>query len=80
VAFFQQLAASWRGWPGEKASESLERDLRLTATHDGHVRLGVQMSRTGGPDGWSASVVLRLDPGEMARATGDVAALLASVR
>jgi hypothetical protein len=81
VAFFQELAASWRGWPGEKAYESLEHDLRLTATHDGHVRLGVQMSRTSGPDGWSASVVLRLDPGEeMTRAAGEVAALLASAR
>jgi hypothetical protein len=81
VAFFQELAASWPGWPGEKAYESLEHDLRLTATHDGHVRLGVQMSRSSGPDGWSASVVLRLGPGEeMARAAGDVAALLASSR
>jgi Family of unknown function (DUF6228) len=81
AAFFQGLAASWRGWQGEKAYESLEHDLRLTATHDGHVRLGVQMSRTSGPDGWSASAVLRLDPGEeMTRAAGDVAALLAPAR
>jgi hypothetical protein len=81
VAFFQGLAASWRGWQGEKAYESLEHDLRLTATHDGHVRLGVQMSRTSGPDGWSATVVLRLDPGEeMTRAADDVAALLVSAR
>jgi hypothetical protein len=79
AAFFQELAGGWRGWPGEKAYESLEHDLRLTATHDGHVRLAVQMSRTSGPDGWSASVVLRLDPGEeMTRAAGDVAALLAA--
>ena len=32
VAFFRQLAADWRGWDGERTYESLEHDLRLTAT------------------------------------------------
>lgn len=35
--FFQGLAADWRGWPGERAYESLEHELQLTATHNGHV-------------------------------------------
>lgn len=79
VAFFQGLAAGWRGWRGERTYESLEHDLRLAATHDGHIRLAVRMSRTSEPDGWTASAVLRLDPGEeMTQAAGDVAALLAS--
>ena len=79
VAFFQGLAAGWRGWRGERTYESLEHDLRLAATHDGHIRLAVRMSRTSEPDGWTAGAVLRLDPGEeMTQAASDVAALLAS--
>jgi Family of unknown function (DUF6228) len=30
VAFFNGLAADWRGWQGERTYESLEHDLRLT--------------------------------------------------
>jgi hypothetical protein len=81
VAFFQGLAAGWRGWQGEQVYESLEHDLRLTATHNGHVRLAVQMSLTSEPEGWSASAVLRLDPGEeMTQAADDVAALMVSAQ
>jgi hypothetical protein len=77
VGFFRGLAASWRGWQGERTYESLEHDLRLTATHDGHVRLAVQLRQSTVPDGWSAAAVIRLDPGEeMTRAAEDVAALL----
>ena len=76
VTFFRDLASGWRGWQGEKAYESLEHDLRLTAVHDGHVRLTVQLEQTW-PDGWSASAVLQLDPGEeMTAAAEGVAALL----
>lgn len=79
VDFLRDLAADWRGWKGERTYESLEHDLQLTATHDGHVRLVVQMSTTSEPDGWSATAVLRLEPGEeMTQAAESVAALLAS--
>lgn len=79
--FFRRLADDWRGWPGERTYESLEHDLRLTATHDGHVRLAVQLSQSGLPDGWSASGVFRVDPGEeMTRAAEDLADLLSSPR
>jgi Family of unknown function (DUF6228) len=77
VAFFNGLAAGWRGWQGTRTYESLEHDLRLTATHDGHVQLVVQLRETMVPDGWSATAVVQLDRGEeMIRAAGDVAALL----
>jgi Family of unknown function (DUF6228) len=77
VGFFRGLAADWRGWVGERTYESLERDLRLTATHDGHVRLAVQLRQSSIPDGWSASALVRLDPGEeMSRAARDIADLL----
>jgi hypothetical protein len=45
-------------------------DLRLTATHDGHVRLMKQLSND--PDDWSAATVITLDPSEeMTRAAED---------
>ena len=78
AAFVSGLASDWRGWQGERTYESLEHDLRLTATHDGHIRLLVQLRETSVPDGWSATGVVQLDPGEeMTRAAQDVAALLA---
>jgi hypothetical protein len=77
VGFFRGLASDWRGWQGEREYESLEHDLRLTATHDGHVRLAVRLCQSTVPDGWSVAAVIRLDPGEeMTRAAEEVAALL----
>ena len=79
VAFFGQLAADWRGWDGERTYESIGHDLRLTATHDGYVRLAVQLWQESGPQGWSAAAVISLEPGEeMTRVAEDVAALLSS--
>lgn len=77
VGFFNRLAADWRGWQGERAYESLEHELRLTAIHDGHVRMVVQLRQSSPPDGWSAAAVIQLDPGEeLTQVANDVAALL----
>jgi hypothetical protein len=81
--FFRGLAADWRGWPGERTYESIEHELRLTATHNGHVRLAVQLCQSSLPDryGWSASGVFRLDPGEeMTRAAENLPDLLSTPR
>lgn len=44
IAYFDALAADWRGWQGTRVYESLERDLRLEATHEGStVNLGVTL-------------------------------------
>jgi Family of unknown function (DUF6228) len=81
AGFFQGLAADWRGWPGERAYESLEHELRLTATHNGHVRIVVQLCQSSLPDGWSASGVLVIDPGEeLTKAADEVTELLSSPR
>jgi len=77
AGFFRGLAADWRGWAGERAYESLEHDLRLTAIHNGHIRIAVQLCQSSLPDGWSASAVLVIDPGEeLTRAADDVTELL----
>lgn len=77
MRFFQGLATDWRGWPGERTYESLEHELRLAATHDGHVRIAVQMRQSSLPGGWSASGQFSVDPGEdMTRAAESVTDLL----
>jgi hypothetical protein len=45
---------------GRATYEFLEHDLRLTATHDGHVQLAVQLRETSGRDELSATGVVRL--------------------
>lgn len=62
VRFFRELADDWRGWPGERTYESLGHELRLAASHDGHVRIAVQLRKSSLPDGWSASAVFSVDP------------------
>ncbi len=73
--FFEDLASSWRGWHGERAYESIEHDLRIVATHDGHVRLRVRLWQSTDPDGWAVETAIRLDAGEqLNQAAKDIAA------
>jgi hypothetical protein len=75
--FFEDLAASWRGWIGERVYESIEHDLRLVATHDGHVRLRVRLWQSADPDGWTVETVVALDAGEqLSQAARDIASLV----
>jgi hypothetical protein len=62
--FFDGMARDWKGWDGARVFESLEHDLTLTATHDGHIRLVVRLRESTVPDGWDVTVRLGLDPGE----------------
>ena len=81
VGFFRELAADWRGWRGERIYESMEHELRLTASHDGHVRIAVQLHRSNLPEEWSASGAFSVDPGEeLTRATENVTDLLSLPR
>ncbi len=80
VRFFRSLASDWRGWDGERTYESLERELRLTAVHHGHVSIKARL-RPSVPDGWSATATFGLDPGEeMTRVADEVEGLLGSVK
>ena len=62
--FFTGLARDWRGWEGERTYESLEHQLRIVATHDGHVHLKVRLWQSTDPNGWSVETRLTLEPGE----------------
>ena len=58
IAFFDDLAASWRGWEGEQVWASIEHDLRLAAVEDdlGHVRLSLTISNGPIPS-WTVQVL-----------------------
>ena len=62
--YFDSLVESWQGWPGERVFESVEGDLRLSATHDGHVRVAILLQESDKPRGWRVSAELQLEPGE----------------
>ena len=75
--FFDDLAASWRGWTGERIYESIEHDLRLVATHDGHVRLRLRLWQSTDPDGWMVETAVKIDAGEqLSQAAKDVSSVL----
>jgi hypothetical protein len=62
---FEAMASDWRGWSGAKCWESLEGELKLTATHDGlgHIALDVVL----GPlyEEWKAQGTLVLEAGSL---------------
>jgi hypothetical protein len=63
-----RLADSYAGWDGEQSWESLERDARIHARHDGrgHVTLRFVIRGPIAYDdtAWEASVTVSLDAGE----------------
>ena len=75
--FLAGLAEDWRGWSGAREYQSIEGDLRISATHDGHVNLNVLLWESTQPDGWRVEAAVRLDAGEqLGRAAADVADLV----
>jgi hypothetical protein len=81
-AWMAELAESYAGWEGVRSWNSLERDLRIEATHDrrAHVslRFAVRGPRGYKADAWEASACVQLDAGEdMKRFAAEVAAFFA---
>jgi hypothetical protein len=75
--YFGKLATNWRGWTGSRDYESIEGDLRIQATHDGHVNLRVLLWESTVPTGWRVEAHVRLDAGEaLNAAAGDIAGLV----
>ena len=78
-AYFTGLAEDWRGWQGERVFESIEGDLRIHATHDGHVNLRALLWESTVSDGWRMEATVRIDAGEsLSRAATEVASLVRS--
>jgi Family of unknown function (DUF6228) len=68
AAWAKALADSYAGWDGARSWESLERDARIHARHDGqgHVtlRFVIRGPRAYDEAAWEASVSVNLDAGE----------------
>ena len=74
VVFVESMEQDWRGWRGQRRYESLEGDLALTAEHDGHVRLTVELCEH---IGWHVQADFTLEPGEqMAKSARQLRELL----
>jgi hypothetical protein len=74
ATLFEGMAEQWRGWDGEREYYSLEGDLEIVGTHDGHVRLALRLNQHSGPGVWTVRATAVLDPGE------DLAAAATSLR
>jgi hypothetical protein len=62
VQFFAGMARDWRGWKGSRNYESLEHDLKIQATNNGHVLLHIGLRSW--MNEWAADASLALDAGE----------------
>jgi hypothetical protein len=77
--YFGQLAASWRGWDGDKTWAALEGDVVLSASHDGRGTIALLVELRGVPSvrpdpDWCAALVLTIDAGALDRLARDAAA------
>jgi hypothetical protein len=76
VAFFHDLASSWRGWRDAKSWINLEQQLSIVATHDslGHISLRVRVWENPGGADWVVEGTLQVEAGQLeavARAAAD---------
>jgi hypothetical protein len=62
---FTDIAENWRGWKGEKKTETIEGDLALTCTSDtlGHTFVKISLSSL--KYNWTVQTTLRLDAGQL---------------
>ncbi len=65
--WFAEMAARWRGWPGELLWESLEGEIRLRSTQDraGHVSLMADLHFGHMADDWSARAAIKAEAGQL---------------
>ncbi len=75
-AYFQDIAANWRGWKGEKKWGTLEGEFELTATSDstGHVKLAVFLRAPHTGFHWELRSALELEAGQLDAIAYEVAA------
>ena len=77
TAFFNDIAANWRGWLGEKKWSTLEGEFTLLATSDktGHVELRFELSPPFAGQRWFLKGVLVLEAGSLDRVASDIASV-----
>jgi hypothetical protein len=68
IAYFEDMAAAWRGWAGAKEWRDDGPNVALSATHDGigTIQIAVSVSSHGGWEGpgtWKLRMVVAEEPG-----------------
>jgi len=65
-AYFEEIAANWKGWSGEMCSRTYQDSLSITATadHFGHISLAVAL-RTAVPPVWAFEASITLESGQL---------------
>jgi len=67
VDLFTSIARDWKGWTGERHWESIEGDLKVSASSDklGHIRLETEIKNHDPEDDWRIQVPVYLDAGSL---------------
>jgi len=65
--FFDDLAAQWKGWEGEKLWHSVEEDFALSCTSDGLGHVAMKVTLKSGPykDDWCVQAIIHVDAGKL---------------
>jgi len=67
AAFFDDLAAHWTGWEGERQWSSVEGDLKLVCTSDQQGLVSLNVTLRSGPylDDWTVQADIYIDAGQL---------------
>ena len=71
--FFVQVANEWTGWKGTKEWGAIEGEYNLIATCDstGHITLDVELNRNSFSPGWSGTLSLMIEAGQLEQLARD---------
>ncbi len=72
--FFEDLAANWKGWEGDKEWGSIEGDFRIIASidHLGHIALQVRLRSGPYSEDWLIETGIEVDAGQIEQIAKDV--------
>lgn len=78
AAYFEELAAGWKGWQGVKQWSSIEGDFSLSCKSDslGHTALEVMLKSGLYEDDWCVKAVIHVDAGKLDEIAGRICRFL----
>ena len=74
VMLFDDMAAHWRGWEGEKQWSSVEDHLALSCTSDGLGHVAMDVTLKSGPydDDWGVRAIIHVEAGQLEELAANV--------